>query len=161
MEHKLSDAKASRVPVDARCAGKSARRGPCNVPATLRLQQCIAALAGLLTFSCGTHATLNITAPASAVAGSPFTITVTAMVGGSRDTVINSYLHFTSSDKAAVLPADYIYVANDAGSHTFTNSVTLMTTGSQSITATVIDATGITGTANVAVSAAATTATQF
>ncbi len=82
------------------------------------------------------------------------------MVGGSRDTIINSPIHFTSSDSSAILPADYYFTANDAGSHTFTNGITLMTAGSQSITATVIGASGINGTANVTVSAA-TTATQF
>jgi len=107
-----------------------------------------------VTFGCGTSATLDITAPSSAVAGSPFTITVTAMVGKSRDTIINSPIHFTSSDSAAVLPGVYYFTANDAGSHTFTNGVTLMTAGNQSITATVIGAPGLNGTTNVAVSAA-------
>ena len=75
------------------------------------------------------------------------------MVGGRRDTVINSSIHFTSSDSAAVLPAEYYFTATDAGSHTFTNGVTLMTAGSQSITATVVGAPGINGTADVTVSA--------
>jgi hypothetical protein len=79
------------------------------------------------------------------------------MVGGSRDKIINSSIHFTSSDRAAVLPGDYYFTANDAGSHTFTNAVTLMTAGSQSITATAFGASGLNGTANVTVSA--TTAT--
>jgi hypothetical protein len=111
-------------------------------------------VAGLVPFGCGTPATLVINAPSRAVAGSPFTITVTAMVGGSRDTIINSPIHFTSSDSAAVLPGDYDFTANDAGSHTFTNGVTLMTAGNQSITATVIGAPGLNGTTNVTVSAA-------
>jgi hypothetical protein len=111
-------------------------------------------VAGLVTFGCGTSATLDITAPSSALAGSPFTITVTAMVGGSRDTIINSPIHFTSSDSAAVLPGIYYFTANDAGSHTFTHGVTLMTAGNQSITATVIGAPGLNGTTNVTVSAA-------
>src|SRR5262249_27218818 len=42
--------------------------------------------------------------------------------------------HFTSTDGAAKLPADYPFVAADHGTHTFT--VTLNTTGSQSITVT-------------------------
>jgi len=153
MEDKLSNANAGSAPVDARCLGKSARGGPYNVPGALRLWEFIAALAGLLTFGCGTHATLNITAPASAIAGSPITITVTAMVGGSRDTVINSWIHITCSDTAAVLPPYYQFTSTDAGSHTFANAFTLMTPGSQTITATVLSATGITGTAKVTVSA--------
>lgn len=111
-------------------------------------------MAGLITLGCGAHATLDIAAPSSAAAGSPFTVTVTAMVGSTRDTVINSPIHFTSSDKAAALPADYYFTANDAGSHTFTNGVTLMTPGSQGITAIVIGAPGINGSANVTVDAA-------
>jgi hypothetical protein len=112
-------------------------------------------VAGVVTFGCGTpHATLNIAAPSSAVAGSPFTVTVTAIYEGRQDTVINSSIHFTSSDPAAVLPPDYYYTTNDAGSHTFPNGVTLKTPGSQSITATVVGGPGINGTANVTVSAA-------
>jgi hypothetical protein len=143
----------------ARFSGESTRGGPSNGLAALRLWALSGVVAGLL-FGCGTHATLVITAPPSAVAGSPFTVTVTAMVGGSRDRIINSPIHFTSSDSAAVLPPDYYFTANDAGSHTFTNGVILMSAGSQSITATAIGASGLNGTANVTASAA-TTATQF
>jgi hypothetical protein len=113
-----------------------------------------------MTLGCGRSATLEISAPSSAIASSPFTITVTALVGGSRDTVINSVVHFSSSDSAAVLPANYLFTKNDAGAHTFTNGVTLMTAGSQSITATIIDASALTATTNVTVSAATTT-TKF
>jgi hypothetical protein len=115
----------------------------------------------LAAFGCGTPATLHITAPSNATAGSPFTVTVTAMVGRSRDKVINSPIHFTSSDSAAVLPPDYYFTAQDAGSHTFTNGVTLKTAGSQSITATTIGASALNGTATVTVSAATTAASQF
>jgi hypothetical protein len=139
---------------------KSAGRGPGNVLAALRLCALSGVIAGLLTFGCGTHATLVITVPSSAVAGQPFTVTVTAMVGGSRDTIINSPIRFTSSDSAAVLPPIYYFNANDAGSHTFSNGVILTTAGSQSITATAVGASGLNGTANVTVSAT-TTATQF
>jgi hypothetical protein len=107
-----------------------------------------------MTLGCGTHATLDITAPSSATAGSPFTITVTAVVGQSRDTIINSAIAFTSSDSKAILPPRYSFTPNDAGSHTFTDGVTLITPGSQSITATVSGAPGINGSANVTVNAA-------
>jgi hypothetical protein len=112
-------------------------------------------VAGLATFGCGTYATLEISAPPGAISGSAFSITVTAMVGENRDTIINSPIKFTSSDPAAVLPPLYYFNANDAGSHTFTNGVTLMTVGNQSITATVIGAAGLTGSAKVTVSAMA------
>ena len=113
-----------------------------------------AAVAGL-TFGCGTPtANLQISAPTSAPAGSSFTVTVTAVVGGSRDGMFNSVIHFTSSDSAAVLPSDYEFTAADAGSHTFSNGITLMTTGNQSIRATDTVASSITATANITVSAA-------
>jgi hypothetical protein len=41
---------------------------------------------------------------------------------------------FTSTDTAAVLPANYTFTAGDAGVHTFTG-VVLNTTGAQTITA--------------------------
>jgi hypothetical protein len=108
-----------------------------------------------MPFGCGTTiAHLVITAPSNAAAGSPFTITVTAMAGESRDTIFNADVHFTSSDSAGVLPGTYTFTAADAGSHTFTNGVTLMTAGSQSITATDTVASSITGTTNVMVTAA-------
>lgn len=152
---------ASFVRSVVRFSGKSARPGLGNALAALRLWALSASVAGLATFGCGTqHATLYLSAPSTAIAGSPFTVTVTAMIGGSRDRVINSPILFTSSDSAAVLPAFYGFTANDAGSHTFTNGVTLMTPGSQSITATIKDASALTATANVIVSAT-TTATQF
>ncbi len=129
-----------------------------SVLAALRL--CAFGAAGLLTFGCGTYATLHLAAPSSAVTGSAFTITVSATIGTSPDKVINSPIRFTSSDPAAVLPPLYYFIANDAGSHTFTNGVTLMTAGSQSVTATIIGSPGLTATANVTVSAT-TTAMQF
>ena len=112
-----------------------------------------------LMFGCGQQATLDINAPSKATSGVPFTVTVTAMLGGSRDTIINSVVRFTSSDSGAILPDRYQFTASDAGSHTFTNGVTLVTAGSQTVTATIIDASALTATANVTVST--TTAKQF
>jgi hypothetical protein len=157
----VSNAITGFVAICARFSGQSARRDRGTAPGGLQLLALTAVVAGAATFGCGTpHATLNITAPSSAVAGSSFTITVTAVYEENRDTVINSSIHFTSSDPAAVLPPDYYYTVNDAGSHTFPNGVTLKTPGSQSITATVVGGPGINGTANVTVSAP-TTVTQF
>jgi len=114
-----------------------------------------AAMAALVACSCASPvAILQISAPSSVVAGSPFTVTVTALASGRRDTIFNSPIHFTSSDSAAVLPPDYAFTAADAGSHTYTNAVTLMTVGSQSITATDPNAHTITASANVTVTAA-------
>jgi hypothetical protein len=106
-----------------------------------------------MTFGCGApHAILVLTAPSTVTAGSPFTVTVTAMIDGRRDTIVNSYISFTSSDPAAVLPAQYRFTPADAGSHTWTDGFTLMTPGNQTISASIYDAAGINGTADVTVS---------
>lgn len=105
------------------------------------------------TYGCADpHAILNFTAPSMVTAGSPFTVNVTATIGGRRDTIINSFISFTSSDPSAVLPGQYRFTPADAGSHTWTNGFTLMTPGNQTISATIYDARGINGTANIVVS---------
>ena len=115
-----------------------------------------AVMAGLGVASCGSPvANLTISTPSSAVAGSPFAVTVTAMVDGRRDTIFNSPVHLSSSDSAAVLPIDYAFTAADKGSHTFSN-VILMTVGTQSIKVTDKIAHSLNATTNVAVSAATT-----
>ena len=104
----MSNAKSGFVNLDAISPNRSTRLGPGSLLTTLRVCALTATVAGAVTFGCGTpHATFAVGVPSSAIAGSPFTVTVTAMVGGSRDTVINSSIHFTSSDSAAVLPTDY------------------------------------------------------
>lgn len=65
-------------------------------------------------------------------AGVPFTITVTALDGFNN--VMTGYVgsvHFTSTDRMAVLPADYTFTTADNGVHTFT--VTLRTLGSDTV----------------------------
>jgi DNA/RNA endonuclease G (NUC1)/fibronectin type 3 domain-containing protein len=88
----------------------------------------------------------SVTAPANVTSGAPFNVTVTAL--DASNVIVPSYtgtVHFTSSS-AGSLPADYTFIAGDNGTHTF--SVTLTSTGSQSITAT--DG-PITGSANTTV----------
>jgi hypothetical protein len=140
----------------ARASSKSASAVPESRMARTRLWVLAACMAGLITSSCGRSATLEINAPSSTVAGSPFTVTVTAMIGDRPDKVINSVVRFTSSDAAAVLPGDYQFTVNDAGSHTFANGVILRTAGKQTITATIFDASALTATANITVSAVTT-----
>ncbi|HEY6139167.1 MAG TPA: Ig-like domain-containing protein [Thermoanaerobaculia bacterium] len=100
----------------------------------------------------------GVAAPSSAAGGSAINVTVTALdaanaaVSGYRGTA-----HFTSSDGAAVLPADYAFTAADAGAHTF--SVTLNTAGAQTVTATDTAASSITGAASVAVTTTKTPTT--
>ena len=79
---------------------------------------------------------LSITAPSTATAGRPFTLTVTAFDPYSN--VASGYLgtiHFTSSDNRASLPGNYTFVSGDGGAHTFGNAVTLRSSGAQTITA--------------------------
>jgi len=113
------------------------------------------ALAGLVSVSCGTsgHAILVISAPSTVVSGVPFSATVTAMYDGKRDTVINGPIHFTTTDKAVLLPTLYVFTAADAGSHTFTG-LTLVTPGNQTVTVSDYDATPIAGSVNILVTAA-------
>jgi hypothetical protein len=73
----------------------------------------------------------------SVTAGTAFSVTVTALTAGNAvDPTYRGTIHFTSSDSQATLPANYTFVAADGGVHTFTNGVTLVTAGSQSVTAT-------------------------
>lgn len=87
-----------------------------------------------------THDT--VTAPALVTAGSSFSFSVTAQDAfGNTATGYAGTVHFTSTDGAAVLPADSTLTS---GTGTF--SATLTTTGSQTITATDTVAGSINGT---------------
>jgi hypothetical protein len=89
--------------------------------------------------------------PSSATAGTPLTFTVTAKdAQGNTDPTYTGTVHFTSSDPAATLPADYTFSAADNGTHTFPNGVTLKTAGNQTVTATdTASTTGTSGTITV------------
>jgi hypothetical protein len=92
----------------------------------------------------------QVSAPVSATAGTPFTITVTAKTAGNQlDALYTGTIHFTSSDGSADLPADFTFTLADAGSHTF--SVTLNTAGSRTITVTDQTTSSLTGSAVVTV----------
>ena len=58
-------------------------------------------------------------------------------------------IHFTSSDGAATLPANYTFVPGDAGAHTFTNGVVLKTAGSQTVSVNDVAQPTTTGSATV------------
>ena len=144
---------SSFVRLAARFLGKSRRLDLGKEPSALRLGVLAAAIAVSMAFGCGTtHAILEFTAPPTVTAGSPFTVTVTVTADGKRDAIINGAIHFTSSDPAAVLPADYGFTPADAGSPTWTNGFILMTPGNQTISASIADIPGINGTVNVTVS---------
>ncbi len=100
---------------------------------------------------------LNVTGPATATAGSSFSLTVTALDAfGNLDTTYTGTIHFASSDGLATLPADWMFLPGDAGSHVFTG-VSLDTAGGQSVTATDTARSTITGSWTTTVSPAAAT----
>jgi len=71
------------------------------------------------------------------VAGVAHSVTVTAKDAyGNTATGYHGIVHFTSSDPAAVLPANYTFTAADAGIHKFALGVTLKTAGTQWVRAT-------------------------
>ncbi|HEY6306747.1 MAG TPA: hypothetical protein VI488_09870 [Candidatus Angelobacter sp.] len=87
---------------------------------------------------------------AGSIPGAPFQVTVTAeSSSGFQLPGYNDTIHFTSTDPSAVVPADYTFVPNDSGVHTFT--VTLNTTGTQTVTAndTLINAMAGTGSVDI------------
>ena len=97
---------------------------------------------------------LAIATPAGATAGSPFTITVTALDPyGNTTTSYTGTVHFTKTDGGAgsAVPANYIFLAGDHGTHVFTNGATLVTGHSQTITAADVGTPAITGSAIVPV----------
>jgi hypothetical protein len=81
---------------------------------------------------------LSLVTPATAVVNTPFKVTVTLKDAfGNVATGYTGTVHFTTSDPLATslgtMPANYAFTSTDAGTHTF--SATLMTPGSQTITA--------------------------
>jgi hypothetical protein len=68
----------------------------------------------------------------SVTAGSPFAITVTAKDAAGDSVLDPCTIQFSSSDPLATLPPSYVFTNEDEGSHTF--SITLNTTGSQTVT---------------------------
>jgi hypothetical protein len=83
-----------------------------------------------------------VTAPATATAGTPFDLTVTAV-----DTFGQVALGYTGTvtfattdgDPAVVVPVDYLFRADDHGKHTFSAGFTLLSPGDQTLTVTDMD----------------------
>jgi uncharacterized delta-60 repeat protein len=87
----------------------------------------------------------SVTAATAATAGTPFALTVKSLdAKGNPAYNYTGIVHFTSSDAKAVLPADYTFLPSDLGQHGF--SVTLVTVGTRSVTATDTAKSTITGT---------------
>jgi len=81
--------------------------------------------------------------PTSVGANHSFTVTAETACGNTSLDYMGT-IHFSSSDTAALLPADYTFTSADNGSHTFT--ATFNTGGTQSLTATDMTTSSITGT---------------
>jgi hypothetical protein len=82
--------------------------------------------------------TFALTAPATVTAGTPFDLTVQAVdVFGQVALGYTGTVTFsaTDTDPAVVLPADHAFTAADQGTHTFSAGFTLVTPGSQTVTA--------------------------
>jgi hypothetical protein len=101
-----------------------------------------------ITVNPGAATAFVLSAPATAQAGTPFSVTVTAEDAyGNVATGYTGAVHFQSTDSAASLPADYALVTGDAGVHTF--QVTLWTPGIQTLSVYDTGNSAITGSAQV------------
>jgi len=98
-----------------------------------------------------------ISAPATATAGTSFSVTVTAEnASGAAVTGFTGTVQFSSNDALAGLPSTYTFTAADHGAHTFT--VTLKTAGTHTVTVT---SGSTTGSSSVTVSPGAATHLTF
>ena len=89
-----------------------------------------------------------VTAPSTATAGTSFSFTVTAE--DALNNVVTGYtgsVRLSSSDAGATLLGVYTFLSSDGGMHAFT--ATLITAGSETITATDTASFALTGTSNV------------
>jgi hypothetical protein len=101
---------------------------------------------GITVVSRATHLSVTLTPVASNLAGSTFTITVTALDSANRpDALFADQLHFVTSDPQVVPPPDQLFNGN-AGRETFT--ITLGTAGAQTISVTDVTRPTIKGTSN-------------
>jgi hypothetical protein len=109
-----------------------------------------------LTNTPGPAVRLTVTGyPSPVVSGTshPFTVTIQDQAGNTA-TGYTGTMHFTSTDRHAMLPADYTFVASDAGTHTFAG--TFGVAGTWAVTATDTTTASITGTqTGIVVTAAA------
>ena len=129
--------------------------GSQTVTATDTVTSTITGTSAPITVSSSAATHLLVTAPASAISGTPFSITVTALDQFNNTAAgYTGTLHFTSSDSQAVLSANST-LTNGTG----TFSATLKTAGSQTITATDTVTSSITGAAQITVPGAIASST--
>jgi RHS repeat-associated protein len=125
-----------------------------TITATDTVTSSITGVTNSITVSAAAATHFTVSAPSSATAGTAFNFTMTALDQfGNTATGYAGTIHCTSTDPAAVLPANY-WLTNGVG----TFSATLKTAGNQTITATDTVTSSITGVTNsITVSAAAAT----
>ncbi len=106
---------------------------------------------------------LLLTAPTTVIAGSPFTVTVTARDGaGVQVSGYTGTVHFQSADPGSpVLPSDYTFLPGDGGTATFTNGIELHTGPSQDVTVTDLDYPSRTSSVPIGVTPGTATAVGF
>ena len=127
-----------------------------TVTATDTVSGTISGVSGTIATAAAAATHFTVGAPATSTAGTAFTITVTAQDAyGNTATSYSGTVHVTSSDGSAVLPADGT-LTNGLG----TFSVTLDTSGNQTVTATDTVSGSITGVSGTIATAAAA-ATHF
>ncbi len=114
-----------------------------------------------VTISAAAASQFVLTGLSNAVAGTAQSLNVEVEDQyGNEASGYTGTVHFSSTDAQAVLPGNYTFTNGDSGSHTFTNGVTLKTSGSQTVTATDTVSVAVTGTSlSVTISSAA--ASQF
>jgi hypothetical protein len=112
---------------------------------------------GTLTQNPGATTNLAVGLAGTATAGVAQSATVTARDAyGNTTPGYRGAVRFTSTDPAAVLPADYTFTAGDAGVHPFGTPM-FKTAGNRSLTVTDKASASITGVASTTVTAAAAT----
>jgi adhesin/invasin len=158
----LRDADGNTVPTATQAVTLNLRNGPVFTPVTVNAVAGVATFSGITLTTAGTGYRFEASvAGLPPVQSDAFTIRpgpaasldlvglvapVTAGVAGSvqvtardaHDNVATGYtgtVRFTSTDGAATLPADYTFVAGDAGQKSFTG-VVLRTAGTQTVTVT-------------------------
>ncbi len=121
-------------------------------PQTITATDAAASMTGAVTLSVTSGGgSLDVAAPASSIAGRPFTITIRALdASGNVASAYNGTIHFATTDASpsAVLPAD-----STLNNGTGTFSVTLATAASSSVTVS-DQANQLSGSATIAVGAA-------
>jgi hypothetical protein len=111
-----------------------------------------------VTVTPGAATHLSVSTANPYVAGVGHTVTVTALDAyGNTATGYRGTIHFTSSDPAAVKPANYTFTAADNGVHAFSGGLSLKTAGSRSVTATDTGSASISGSTTVTVTVGAAT----